>query len=58
MNIMNTGAARRTGCPRANGCRKYGMTDVAEDMARNKKLSEEERPAIAELLQYSTDVKG
>jgi aldehyde:ferredoxin oxidoreductase len=48
----------KDGLPTRKRLEEIGLTDVAEDLARNKKLSAEQRPAIAELLQYSTDVKG
>ena len=46
------------GLPTRKRLQEIGLADVAEEMARTKKLSEEERPAIAELLQDSTDVRG
>jgi len=48
----------KDGLPTRKRLEEIGLTDAAEDLARNKKLSAEQRPAIAELLQYSTDVKG
>jgi len=47
----------KDGLPTRKRLEEIGLTDAAEDLARNKKLSAEQRPAIAELLQYSTDVK-
>jgi hypothetical protein len=46
------------GLPTRKRLQEIGLADVAEEMAGIKKLSEEKRPAIAELLQDSTDVRG
>jgi aldehyde:ferredoxin oxidoreductase len=46
------------GLPTRKRLQEIGLADVAEEMAGIKKLSEEERPAIADLLQDSTDVRG
>jgi len=46
------------GLPTRKRLQEIGLADVAAEMAGIKKLSEEERPAIADLLQDSTDVRG
>ena len=48
----------RDGLPTRKRLQEIGLTDVAQDLARNNKLSEEECPDIAELLQHSVDVSG
>jgi aldehyde:ferredoxin oxidoreductase len=46
----------KDGLPTRKRLQEIGLADVAEDLARNKRISTEERPEIAELLKYSTDV--
>jgi aldehyde:ferredoxin oxidoreductase len=48
----------RDGLPTRKRLHEIGLNDVAEDLARNKKLAEQECPTVAELLQNSTDVAG
>ncbi len=46
------------GLPTRKRLLEIGLQDVAEDLAKDKKLSEQECPGIGELLKYSTDVTG
>jgi aldehyde:ferredoxin oxidoreductase len=46
------------GLPTRKRLHEIGLADVAEDLARNNKLAEQECPDISELLQNSTDVAG
>jgi len=48
----------RDGTPTRKRLHEIGLIDVAEDLAGNKKLAEQECPSIAELLQNATDVAG
>ena len=48
----------KDGLPTRKRLQEIGLSDVADDLARNKKLAEQECPTIAELLQYSSDVTG
>jgi hypothetical protein len=48
----------RDGLPTRKRLEEIGLTDVAQDLARNNKLSGEECPAIDELLQHSVDLSG
>jgi aldehyde:ferredoxin oxidoreductase len=48
----------KDGLPTRKRLQEIGLSDVADDLARNKKLAEQECPTIAELLQYSSDVMG
>jgi hypothetical protein len=44
------------GLPTRKRLEEIGLKDVAVDMERHGKLSDESRPAIAELMKHSTDV--
>jgi len=46
------------GLPTRKRLEELGMKDVAEDLAVNQKLAEQECPSISELLKDSSDVKG
>jgi aldehyde:ferredoxin oxidoreductase len=46
------------GLPTRKRLCEIGLKDVAEDLAKNKKLAEQKCPAISELLKDSTDVTG
>jgi len=48
----------KDGLPTRSRLQEIGLADVAEDLARRKKLSEDPCPAIPELLRYSTDIPG
>jgi aldehyde:ferredoxin oxidoreductase len=48
----------KDGLPTRKRLNEIGLADVAEDLAGNKKLSEQKCPDMAELLQNSTDVAG
>jgi len=48
----------KDGLPTRKRLQEIGLSDVADDLASNKKLAEQECPTIAELLQYSSDVTG
>jgi aldehyde:ferredoxin oxidoreductase len=48
----------KDGLPTRKRLQEIGLSDVADDLARNKKLAEQECPTIAELLQHSSDVTG
>ncbi len=43
------------GLPTRKRLEEIGLKDVADDLARYSKLSEEQRPSIAELMSHSTD---
>jgi aldehyde:ferredoxin oxidoreductase len=43
------------GLPTRKRLEEIGLKDVADDMERYSKLSDEQRPAIAELMRHSTD---
>jgi aldehyde:ferredoxin oxidoreductase len=46
------------GLPTRKRLYEIGLQAVADDLAKNKKLAEQECPAISELLKDSTDVTG
>jgi hypothetical protein len=46
------------GLPTRKRLYEIGLQDVADVLAKNKKLAEQECPAISELLKDSTDVAG
>ena len=46
------------GLPTRKRLNEIGLQDVADDLAKNKKLAEQEHPTISELLKDSTDVAG
>ncbi|MEI6127548.1 MAG: aldehyde ferredoxin oxidoreductase C-terminal domain-containing protein, partial [Pseudomonadota bacterium] len=48
----------KDGLPTGKRLQEIGLTDVAEDLAQDNKLSDEQCPSLGELLQHATDVTG